>query len=256
MTRRSKQIVYGSGYLILWCFIIYGFYASFLKPPPSCTDHVRNQDETEVDCGGQFCESCAIRRLLPIRVAEVTLVPGGSPGATTAVVQFQNPNPAYGASLFHYKIQFFDGSPSSTPVYVEEGNGFIYPSELKYRALTNLPFAATANLSHTEIISEPQWKTPQNFSVPKIQTSQLKLANDHGRVLLTGTLRNTGDFPIASAVINGFGMDASRKIVAASRTAVRDVAPGEERFFQIVVPLASGVDPGSLQPQVSVEALR
>jgi hypothetical protein len=28
--------------------------------PPSCTDHVKNQDETDVDCGGKHCGPCAI----------------------------------------------------------------------------------------------------------------------------------------------------------------------------------------------------
>lgn len=254
MTRRNKQIAYGSFYLVLWVAIIYGFYAATLKPPASCFDNKLNQDEVEVDCGGAFCESCAIRHLSPLRVTGVTLVPAGTENTTSALVEMQNPNSAYGALSFHYRIEFW--SAASTSLYVAEGDSFIYPSEVKQMALVSLPFSPSAAVSRSESISAIVWKSLEALSVPKLQTRDVKLVFENGRVLITGILRNNSIFPLLTAAVNGYVQDSSQKIIGVSRTTLQDVVPNEERFFQIVVPLPVGADQATLQPRVSVEAKR
>ena len=255
MNRRTKQIVYGAFYLACWVGIGFVVYYATLKPPASCFDGKMNQDETEVDCGGQFCESCDIRRLLPIRIAGVTLLPTGNADTATALVEFQNPNPKYGAASFKYRLEFFT-SEAAVPAHIEEGEAFIYPSEVKYKALPNLPLKAGATLRYAEIITDPVWKSAEALSVPQIQIREIKLARQNGEAVLTGIVRNNSPFPLISAIVNGFALDDNKKIVAASRTSIQDVAPTEERFFQILLPLPSGSVSAELEPRISVEARR
>lgn len=250
MSRRLKQIIYGILYLSFVGLFSYGFYISTFKPPASCFDKIRNQDEVEVDCGGLYCEDCAIRHLIPIKIADITFVPGGDDKASTAVITFQNQNSAYGSLSFTYHIDFSG--------HVEEGEAFIYPSEIKNRVLVNLPFSVASAVSHIETITDVQWTPTAQLSVPKTQVRTVKFeSDDAGRAVITGIVRNISDFPILTSNVNGYLTDVNtKKIVAASKTVVQDVAPGEERFFQILVPLQNSVDVASVRATVSVEAKR
>lgn len=240
MTRRNKQIAYGSFYIVFLFAVVYGIYTVTLKPPASCFDNKLNQDETEADCGGQFCESCDIRRLLPIESSVLGILPAGSDSTATALIEFKNLNSTYGATSFKYHIGDY------------EGTSFIYPSEVKQLAIVNLPSDSDAITKQVVTISDVKWLMSESLSIPRIQISRVNLDNG----IITGNLKNVGSFPILNATVNGFVQMSDKKIVGAGRTLIRDLAPSEERSFQIVVPLAQGFDSGSGTPRVSVEAQR
>ena len=240
MTRRIKQVAYGSFYIVFLFTVVYGIYIATLKPPASCFDQKMNQDETEIDCGGQFCESCDIRRLLPIEGSLISVFPAPSDNTAIALIEFKNLNSTYGATSFTYHIGTY------------EGTSFIYPSEVKQKTLVNLPFAPDAITNQVVTISDVKWLIAESLSIPRIQVSRVNLDNG----IITGNLKNVGSFPILNATVNGFVEARDKKIVGAGRTLLRDLAPSEERSFQIVVPLPAGFEADAGTPRVSVEAQR
>jgi len=59
MPRRFiKQFIYGAFFTAFWLALLYGAWLLIYKP--SCADHIKNQGEAGIDCGGP-CAPCGVR---------------------------------------------------------------------------------------------------------------------------------------------------------------------------------------------------
>jgi hypothetical protein len=256
MNRTLKQVLYGLLYAVLWAGIIYGVYRLTLKPPASCSDGILNRDETEIDCGGQFCDTCEIKKLSPIELSSVQLLPSTTEDNLNAIVTMRNPNPLYGARSFIFDIFIF--GTSTSPVYTERIQLPVYPSEEKYRLFINVPVAYSSGLRAAATSTEVIWVPLIDLARPKTPVREVRTIIDTGgkRAIMTGVIQNDNAFALRRITINGVAT-AGAEIVGVSKTVIQDVLPKEDRFFQILIPFfgADG-DTQKVEAKVSVEAER
>lgn len=256
MSRFAKQIMYGAVYVIFLSAIFYGWNSLFFQEPASCFDQKLNQGEVETDCGGAYCQDCAIKRLLPIQFSEVIVLP--SAGGTTALVEIQNKNEAFGTSRLSYVLRFYGSS--TTPIYEEQDVVAMYPSEVKYRLVVNAPIdASTVRYTVATTTLPISWQPIAQFSRPKTPLREVKLqyAPTTSSGVITGYIKNDNSFALRRVTINALLAIKSGTLVAASKTFVQDLVVGEERFFRIDVRLPETTTAQSLaDPRVSVDVER
>lgn len=251
MTRVLKQILYGLFYLVIFSGLTAGVYFAFLRPAASCFDNKLNQNEEEVDCGGP-CADCALRRLKPVRVLPVQFFGGDS--LTTVLLQFQNPNLNYGADRLDFEARLLDRAGSVIRSIADRT--FIYPGEIKTIVLPGVetPFFA---VTRGEVsLANISWKKAEEFSRPSVDTREIKTVPEGAGIAITGVVQNKNLFALNRAVISAIISNKNGLLVNASKTFVADLAPREERFFKIFVPVArdeqSDIDPSRTSVYVEV----
>lgn len=246
MNRITKQVLYGGLYLGVIGLFGYTIYSATLRPAPTCTDSIQNRDEVEVDCGGRYCIACEIKRLRPISIAGVAVVPAPSRENSSILFEIRNPNAAYGVARFDYRINVYQGS-STTPLYEELGFAPVYPSETKSRLLVNVPVAYSKDLRVTAAPTKLyDWVSLTNLVRPKILTRDIRDAVSGRQGVVTGLVRNDNSFALKRVTINVFAYDASESLRAVSKTIAQDLTPLEERSFKatILLPVDADMIPG------------
>lgn len=258
MQRTVKQVLYGAFYAFFWLIVIYGGYRLTLAPPPTCTDGVQNRDEVEVDCGGAYCQSCAIKHLAPIRFAAVQLLPSAQGNGTTALVEIQNPNQAYGTPRLQYTVYFYDGS--GREVGRETDTTQVYPAEIKSRLIVNAAVSFASIQSAAAVAAEGyEWQGVTEFARPKALLRDVRIERraDAGRVIVTGLVKNENPFGVRRVTLNAVVSDQEKRLIAASKTVVQDLTATEERFFQIDILLPEGVAAETLgEPRITTDVER
>lgn len=257
MTRTTKQVLYGSLYGCFWLLCAFGFYVVFLKPAPSCTDGLRNQDEVEVDCGGALCVSCEIKKLAPLQLMPVQLLATGDERRTTVVVEARNPNTTYGAEHVVYDLVLSARNPDRI-AYTERIDIPLYPGELKYRVAVNVPVSrADITSATTTLVSVSAWRPAEAFPKPRIPLRDVKTTVVNGRAVITGSVKNENPFVLRRVNISAFIDLPGKGTQVASKTVVNDLLVAEERGFQVILPLIDGIDTAALtQPRIVVDGER
>lgn len=258
MTRTTKQIVYGVGYAALWFVLIYSGYALTLKPPPSCTDKVMSRDETAVDCGGAYCESCEIRELRPISFGAVQLLASVDGRATTALVEIRNSNVTYGTPKLPYAVLLYGANDEI--LYRETGEVPVYPAEVKYRLVVNVPVEPALIVRAVATTTAPvSWQKITEFARPKTPLRGIKVEYDEAgsRAIISGVVKNDNPLTIRRVTLSALLSDKKGALVGVSKTFAQDLVSAEERFFKIDVPLPETVEADDLaEPKVNVDAER
>ncbi len=250
--RFAKQLIYGVLYLAILFFIGGGIYV-LNKPAPTCFDNVKNQGEEETDCGGP-CESCAIRRLTPLRAMPVSLFASGD--RTVALLEIRNPNPAFGAVSVPYTLRIT--SAAGEGIFTIERVTALYPGAIKHLLETNLPFAVERAAEAEITLGAPRWRSAEEFPRAEVNVQEVRLEEDIERQQLAvlGEVVNEdpaelAEVTVIAVIANDFGAE-----VAASKSVLLDVVPFERRAFRVVLP-HPGETPVRLdQARVFVEARR
>jgi len=254
MQRTTKQLVYGGSYLAAWGLIIFGIYTLTTQfVAPSCTDGIKNQTEEQVDCGGT-CQSCALKLLVPVRFGMFSVAPVER--GAVALLEIQNPNPAFGAARLSFDVGFYDAA--GTELHTAHEESFIYPSEVRSRVILGLPAAAAQATSIRATSTVIRWVEAAQFEQPRVQVRDItnELVPNALRQTVQGIVKNDNAFDLASITIMATLTDDAGRVESASQTLVQDLIPGEERYFQIILPLPEGAAREVREPRLSVEALR
>jgi hypothetical protein len=228
-----KQFIYGVFYILIIIGVGYGMYLLVLQPAPTCFDTKQNQRETGIDCGGP-CESCVIRDLKPITVSRVSIFENHD-GTFSAVTELRNPNVLFGASLFTYQLNLFSDNNEIFKTITK--TSFIYPGEIKFIIEPGIRVNAFPVRGEV-VVQNPTWKENTVFSLPQSQVRGLHAEIDEpgSRVIVRGVLMNQNPFSLSRAVVSAV-LRESIIPTAASQTLLLDILPGEERAFQITLPL-------------------
>ncbi len=113
---RRKTIYLGAVVLLVSAVSFFIFW-KFWYTAPTCTDKIRNGDETGVDCGGSCSHICAREARMPIVRWDPRLFEPLT-GVWSTVVYVENPNTDADAVYVPYKFVFYG-----------EGNNVIYERE-------------------------------------------------------------------------------------------------------------------------------
>ena len=101
MHRFLKQFIYGLLYLSIVALLAGGVYYFYFIPNPSCFDNIKNQEETEVDCGGS-CIDCELLTIA-LEVDEPQVFSAGNL-KSTILGRVVNRSVNYGFYSFEYEF--------------------------------------------------------------------------------------------------------------------------------------------------------
>ena len=244
-TRRAKQLIYGTFYLLIVLVVCAGIYFVFVLPSIIAS--------TPVPCAPGMC---APTSTAPIAASIVSTFVT-SPGHNTFLAQLQNADADYGAPLVNYELDFDDAS--GTVLQSIPGQTFIYPSQNKYIFLPNETIPAAYD-HMAFVVTGVEWLAsgtigtdpgiaPGGFALQNVQTSVASTT-----VSVGGQLVNTGVASYARVIVMALFKDAGGNIIGASQTELDNVIAGATNNFSVLYPAESNINPAV--NQILVYALR
>ena len=234
--RKTKQLLISGVYVLILLVIIFGIYER-LKPGPSCTDGLKNQDEAGVDCGGICPNKCAVVASSQLAVTETGFVESGLESDYDVYGVVAYPNQTLGSNTFSYQFTVKDAS--GAVIGTKNGASFILPGDTKYVIEPNL--ALTGTPTKVELtISDPQWIEANEY----YQAPQLNVVNKNydqitggvGFAEATGLLKNESPLDFSSIKLDIILKDAQGQVVALNSTVMNTVQAGENRDFRVTWP--------------------
>jgi hypothetical protein len=243
-TRRAKQLIYGTLYLLVVLIVCAGIYFVFVRPvivastPSLCTP-----------------STCAPTSTAPIVAGTVSMFIT-SPGHYTFLAQVANQSADYGAQVLSYEIDLDDAS--GTVLQSIPGESFIYPSQTKYLAALNT--VVTSPFDHASLVIDGvSWLASSTIgAITGIAPGQFAVQNVQGSVAPTtvsvgGQLINTSVASYGQVIVMViFG--TLQNPLGVSQTALNNVAAGSTNNFSIIYPAEPNINPAV--SQIIVYALR
>ncbi len=238
--RIRKQIIYGTFFLLVWVLLIGGVYFRFFKPAASCHDHIKNQDETEIDCGGVCSNICKPIHALPIVMVGNPLIFTPVAGHESILAQVTNPNLDYAAKSFSYIFTLSDAS--GTAIKTFSGDSFMYPGEAKYILVPNFDALNFSKIDFS--VENIKWvPSAETKGAPNIVLVGANMNSQDGNLVVEGSISNKDAITIPKiTVLATFTGSLGEVLVGVSETEIDDLSPGENRSFSIVHPNIATVD--------------
>lgn len=244
-TRRAKQLIYGTFYLLIVVVVCAGIYFLIVRPfmvastPTPCTP-----------------STCAPTSTAPIAVTAMqTFVT--SPDHYTFLAQITNQSADYGASVLHYEIDLDDAS--GTVLQSFPAQSFVYPLQSKYVAVLNQVVAQPFDHAAL-VITGAQWLPSSTIgTIPAIGPGQFTLQNIQTNVASTtvsvdGQLVNASIASFEQVIVMVVFNGPNGAPAGVSQTELDTIAPGAANDFSIMYPAERNIDPA--RNQILVYALR
>lgn len=202
-----------SGYLI---------YTFFIKKTPTCFDHVQNQDERGVDCGGvcQLVCTADAKTIVPVwsRVFHTT-------GDVYSVVAYlENQNKTAGVKKISYEFRIYDdknilaGEPITGTTFIgpyDKTALFASPIKTGNRIPTRAFFSFT---------SQPEWfTTDARYQTPQLRTAKIQLTDETTTPKLSADIVNPTIYPYKNIEVIALVYDEKGNALNASKTMIESL---------------------------------
>ncbi len=227
-----KRIIIISIYLLI--ALIFGAVIYFVfKPDPSCSDGIKNQGETGVDCGGPcgLCQQKTVYQKLEVKSVEVA---GDGQGGNDILIKVYNPNEEYGAKSFQFIVMDDQGNKS------QPYQDFILPKEEKYIIITGYILGEGASSIQVGIDNENiDWRRAINYQDPKlvIYNDRYELNTTGGNYAkIVGLLVNKSAVDYETIKIKGILRDKNGKFLGGSYHIINTLPANGKREFLIQFP--------------------
>lgn len=238
MTRATKKIVYAVLWNTLLLAVIVGVYVVFVRPPASCFDGERNQNELGTDCGG-VCGSCEAKNLLALRTIRDVEVFTATGGPVTLLAAVLNPNAGYVAE-FPYEFVVLDAAGKTLERIT--GTDVLFPSETRFLLTRTVETPATKIARASLSLGVPQWKPKNEFLKPNISVlAGARTVIENGAVFVRGTLKNQSTVSAGSVRVVAFLLDRSGNELFVSQALLSALVGGSEASFVIQFPADASV---------------
>ena len=239
MSRRTvKRIIYGVGYLIVFCAVVFLIYSYAVKPAPSCFDGLKNGNETGIDCDGG-CVPCSIKSLIPLQTswAPKYFISGDK---AIVAIEIKNPNLNHGADYFDYEISLLDAGGGV--IKKTTGSSYVYAGEIKH-IVEILPISVQETRGINKVsatFSSADWKPKEEFPKPEIQPRSLTAELKQIPPTISGLAANASAFPLSKATVfgfiyNNFGSSFA-SISSVSKTEIENIPAFGEKPFKLTFP--------------------
>jgi hypothetical protein len=234
--RSQKKIVFGAIYSALLLGVAYLVYLPF-RPPETCVDGKKNQNETGIDCGG-VCSACVVAPILEdIRVIESAWVSGGRGNIYDVVGKISNPNNDYGASSVPYTFRILDTSGGT--LLEKSGESFVLPQEEKYIVETSVSLSGEPARVEM-VLGEIGWEKFSDYrEKPALDVYNKRfeeISSGIGFGEAKGLVVNNSPFDFIDLGIVVVLRDGGNRVVALQKTDMQTLRSGEQRDFTLKWP--------------------
>ena len=248
MPRFLKQFIYGFVYLLVLGLVGLGVYDRYFVVPPSCSDNVQNQQESEIDCGGPRCSTCELKHMT-LEIGEPAFFDAGQ-FKTTAVVKITNPSFNYGSKSFNYEFQVINklgGAIATRPSL--SGASYISANDTKYLIVPAIDIDPRDVGRVVVNIPNVAWDLKTNLTSYSFSFKNLKLTLMGKSPQVSGMLKNDSAGTYKAISVIGVLFDTRGNAVAASTTQMDNIQSFSETPFTIfysAINNASVIDTASL----------
>lgn len=205
----------------------------WLRPEPTCSDGIKNQNETGVDCGGICPDKCEKITAEDLTSQESGFVESGAVNKYDLYSRVSNPNNIFGSSEFQYEFRLKDAEGNI--LATKQGSGYILPGESKYVVESNIEtekipadveFAITGQtwVEFTGYFEKPQLKV--------VNKRYDQIRSGVGFSEATGLLKNESPYDFNLIKLEIILKDAAGQVIALNSTEMRTVKSGENRDFR------------------------
>ena len=244
-TRRAKQLIYATLYILIIFIVCSGIYFIFIRPFIIAS--------APLPCPSGACTPTSTA---PIATGTVmTFVT--SPNHYTFLVQATNQNANYAAQVLDYAIDLDNASGTVLQSIPEES--FIYPSQNKYLAVLNQNI--TQPFDHASLaITGVSWLASSTIgAIPTIAPGQFALQNIQTgsastTVFVGGQLANTSIATFGQVIIMVIFNDQNGNPIGVSQMELGNVGAGTINNFSVIYPAEPNINPAL--NQILVYALR
>jgi hypothetical protein len=239
-TRRAKQIIYGTFYIIVLLLFVGIFYLIFIRPFTTgpviavCTEN-----------------TCAPTSTASISTSIVSIFVT-TPGHYTFLSQVLNNNPDFGAPLFNYQVNVYD----ATGALIESvpGQSFIYQSQSKYLMVPNVTIPQAVDHATLQIINA-EWIASSTLGViPQLIVQNTQASMTSSSVAVGGQLINSNIGSFEQVIAMVIFKDSNGNPIGASQTELDNVQAGSTNNFSVMYPAVENINP--VQNQIIIYALR
>lgn len=253
MPRILKQIVFGSGFLVVFGFLAFGVYY-FQQTVPTCSDLIQNQGEEGADCGF-VCGNTCLASLASIEIKNEYLfkiAESGQHNDYDVLFKVRNPNTRFGASRIEYEVDLFD---SQNELFLRKrGFSYIMPGQTKFIFEPAIRTAIPAKRVELKIIGM-DWERLQGVSGEEVNfpvRSKDYLANGKPGIFshVRGTIFNASNFDFSQVDIIVL-LFRGEVPVRANRTDLRTFLAQTERYFEVDWISDFGLVPDRVDVEVS-----
>jgi hypothetical protein len=253
---QKKRVVISSIFIGVVLILLIGLIVRLI-PKASCTDRVKNQNETGVDCGGVCPNKCAITAQKDLVVGETGFVESGSGDNFDIYAVITNPNQTLGSGKFSY--QFTVKDLSGSVIATKSGTNFILPGDKKYIIEPNLSLKGVP--AKIELAAnKPDWiESNQYYEKPQLKVvnkNYNQITSGVGFAEATGLLKNESPLDFNSIKLDIILKDSQGKVVALNSTEMNTVQAGENRDFRALWPNRFSGDVANMevQPEANIFA--
>ncbi len=232
--------------VVLAVFGISAILFSIFYNPPSCDDGVQNGLEEGIDCGGSCPNLCPIT-VKPLRDVWRRAFPV-TDGVYAAVAYIENQNETLYVPEVQFEIELYDAA--STLIGRVSQNTPIMPNGITPifvpHILTGKQEVSSASFRFVEEPMFAEQPYPHGFEIIDVHREIEEDKPPYVRAIA----KHVGELSIRKTDFVIILYDEEGTAIAASRTAEKDIHPGEERVIQFTwvhpLTLRKGVCPGGL----------
>lgn len=231
--------------LVLGAFALSIGFATFYRAP-SCSDHVQNQGEDGVDCGGPCPYLCTALEEPPT-VVYTTVLPGADATHVDVIASIENKNPTAAAKGVPYDLRVY--AADRTLLRQFSGTVDLPPSATVPVFVPNLSIGAqtAAQAFLTIASSAPQWYALASDprALPNISNTTLGGTTAAPRV--TAMLTNPGTAALTNIPLDVVITNAQGNVIEASHTIVQTIPAGATTQAVFTWNQAFSSDPSAIQ---------
>lgn len=250
ITRETKRLIIVV--IVALSLFVFGTVMYFwIRPTPTCTDGIENQNETGIDCGGSCPLACVIPVTgEPLTISEVAFVSSGI-NQYDVLARITNPNPFIGSNKFSYTLTLRDAA--GTDLVHDSGIAWILPYETKTLLVLGMTTSASPAKATIEI-TNVEWQELTDYrEAPALRIYEKRfvpISSGVNFAEVTGVLVNESPFDFRRVFIKAILRDTGGKPIAVHQTQMSTLAVNAREEFHLIWPKAFS---GTVS-QIEVEA--
>jgi len=229
---KKKRAIIIAIFVAIFLSAIFAIYL-WLRPAPTCSDGIKNQNETDIDCGGVCPNKCNKIVAENLVSQEQGFVESGLVNKYDLYSRVSNPNNVFGSNKFQYEFKLKDAA--GNVIATKLGSDYILPGESKYVTENNIetdkiPASVEFNISNQAWVEFIDYFERPQLKVVNKQYNPISSGVGFSEAI--GLLKNESPYDFTLIKLEIILKDANDKVVALNSTEMRTVKSGENRDFR------------------------